>query len=81
MRFVKKQHFLLLVWCILDCPVEKLPLRRRDNARVIDSMKHAHKITSELDETAYLKRYGSIFSYEIKLLIKNPIYRIICMYL
>ncbi|KAK2165662.1 hypothetical protein NP493_1356g00000 [Ridgeia piscesae] len=41
---------------ILDCPVEKLPLRRRDDARVIDSTKHAHKITSELDETAYLKR-------------------------
>lgn len=42
-----------------DCPIEKLPLRSRDNARVIDSARHAHKITCEPDETVYLKRYGT----------------------
>lgn len=41
---------------ILDCPVDKLPLRKRDGARVIDSAKHAHKITAEPDEQTYLKR-------------------------
>ena len=48
------------VWCFTDCPVEKLPLRSRDNARVIDSARHAHKITCEPDETVYLKRYEII---------------------
>jgi len=45
---------------ILDCPVEKLPLRREDNARVIDSAKHAHKITCEPDETVHIRRPGGI---------------------
>ncbi|CAG0893310.1 unnamed protein product [Cyprideis torosa] len=40
---------------ILDCHLEKLPLRKRDGARVIDSSKHPHKITAEADETVYLK--------------------------
>jgi len=44
----------------VDCPIEKLPLRSRDNARVIDSARHAHKITCEPDETVYLKRYAII---------------------
>ena len=42
---------------IPDCPVDKLPLRQRDNSRVIDSAKHAHKLTCEPDETVYLKRF------------------------
>ncbi|KAI5735813.1 UPF0428 protein CXorf56 homolog [Diaphorina citri] len=41
---------------ILDCAVEKLPLRRRDGARVIDGPKHAHKLTCEPDEVFHLKR-------------------------
>jgi len=45
---------------LVDCPVEKLPLRSRDNARVIDSARHAHKITCEPDETVYLKRCAII---------------------
>ncbi|KAK2152944.1 hypothetical protein LSH36_314g03002 [Paralvinella palmiformis] len=45
---------------ILDCPLEKLPLRKTDNARVIDSNKHAHKLTCEPDETVYLKRPNGI---------------------
>ena len=45
----------------LDCPIEKLPIRRRDKARVIDSNKHAHKLTCEPDETVYLKRYDLVY--------------------
>lgn len=40
----------------LDCSVEKLPLRKKDGARVIDSANHAHKITCEPDETIYVRR-------------------------
>jgi hypothetical protein len=40
---------------ILDCPVERLPLRGRDGASVIDSNKHVNRITSEPGETIYLK--------------------------
>ncbi|ELU12169.1 hypothetical protein CAPTEDRAFT_225003 [Capitella teleta] len=45
---------------ILDCLLEKLPLRSRDGARVVDSNKHAHKITCDMDETVYLKRPDGI---------------------
>ncbi|KAL7294413.1 hypothetical protein TKK_0012413 [Trichogramma kaykai] len=45
---------------ILDCTIEKLPLRKRDGSRVIDCSKHAHKITSEVDEIIYLKRSEGI---------------------
>lgn len=41
---------------ILDCSIEKLPLRKKDGARVIDSTYHAHKITCESDETIYVRR-------------------------
>lgn len=41
---------------ILDCSIEKLPLRKRDKARVIDSSKHAHKITCEADDVVFLRR-------------------------
>lgn len=40
----------------LDCNIEKLPLRKKDGARVIDSTHHAHKITCESDETIYVRR-------------------------
>lgn len=39
-----------------DCNIEKLPLRKRDGARVIDSTQHAHKVTCEADETIYVRR-------------------------
>jgi len=45
-----------LILLCLDCAIEKLPLRRRDGARVIDGSKHAHKVTCDQDETVYLKR-------------------------
>ncbi|CAH1786589.1 unnamed protein product [Owenia fusiformis] len=45
---------------ILDCPTEKLPLRRRDQSRVIDRHKHAHKITADDDEVIHLKRPDGI---------------------
>ncbi|CAK9297569.1 unnamed protein product [Gordionus sp. m RMFG-2023] len=43
---------------ILDCTVEKLPLRRKDDARVIDASKHVFKITynDEENETVYIRR-------------------------
>lgn len=45
---------------ILDCAIEKLPLRKRDGARVIDGSKHAHKMTYDNDETVYIKRQDGI---------------------
>ncbi|XP_073975488.1 STING ER exit protein [Rhodnius prolixus] len=41
---------------ILDCPIEKLPLRRRDGARVLDGSKHAHKLICDPDETVHIRR-------------------------
>lgn len=41
---------------ILDCPLEKLPLRKRDGSRVIDGSKHAHKLTCDPDDIIYLRR-------------------------
>ena len=41
---------------ILDCEIEKLPLRPKDKARVVDSHKHAYKLSCEDGETVYLKR-------------------------
>jgi len=40
--------------------LEKLPLRKRDGARVIDGSKHANKMTYDQDETVYLKRQEGI---------------------
>ncbi|XP_072016636.1 STING ER exit protein-like [Amphiura filiformis] len=41
---------------IIDCALDKLPLRKRDKARVIDSSKHVHKLTCEKGEIIYLRR-------------------------
>eukprot|EP00093_Oithona_nana_P012855 12855.XXX_885791_886508_1 [CDS] Oithona nana genome sequencing. len=41
---------------ILDRVIEKLPLRQRDGARVIDGSKHTHKITPVFDEIVYINR-------------------------
>lgn len=44
----------------VDCAVEKLPLRKRDGARVIDGSKHAHKMTFDTDEPVFIKRQDGI---------------------
>ena len=36
--------------------LERLPLRKRDDARVIDGAKHAHKEKLDFDEVVYIKR-------------------------
>lgn len=43
---------------IIDTPLDRLPLRRRDGARVIDAAKHAAKIQAEPLETVYIRRYA-----------------------
>jgi len=45
---------------VLDRPLEKLPLRARDGARVIDGSKHAHKLTCVDDEVVHLRRDGGV---------------------
>ncbi|XP_076044056.1 STING ER exit protein isoform X2 [Oratosquilla oratoria] len=45
---------------ILDCPLEKLPLRKRDGARVIDGSRHAHRLMYDPDETIFLRRNEGI---------------------
>lgn len=45
-----------MVLFFLDCAIEKLPLRKRDGARVLDSLSHAYKLICDKDETIYLKR-------------------------
>lgn len=53
--FLLLSHF--IKFCkFIDCSVEKLPLRKRDGARVIDGSKHAHKVTCDSDENVYIKR-------------------------
>merc|ERR1712142_304193 len=46
---------------IIDCAIDKLPMRRRDNARVIDSKKHAHKLTCDKElDPVYIKREDGV---------------------
>lgn len=45
---------------IVDCALEKLPLRARDGARVIDSTKHVNKKTAQKGETVHIRRPGGI---------------------
>ncbi|XP_006817342.1 STING ER exit protein-like [Saccoglossus kowalevskii] len=49
---------------ILDCTIDKLPMRKRDGARVIDGGKHAHKLTCETDEIVHLKRCSLFLFYQ-----------------
>lgn len=53
---LKVIDLLFLFTNISDAELERLPLRRTDGARVVDGNKHASKITSEPDETIYIKR-------------------------
>jgi len=41
---------------ILDCKLEKLPLRKRDGARVADGSKRAFRLTADSDETVHIQR-------------------------
>ncbi|XP_031571311.1 UPF0428 protein CXorf56 homolog [Actinia tenebrosa] len=45
---------------ILDCTLDKLPLRKVDDARVIDANKHACKFNSVEGDVVFLKRTGGI---------------------
>uniref|UniRef100_A0A915HZG9 STING ER exit protein n=1 Tax=Romanomermis culicivorax TaxID=13658 RepID=A0A915HZG9_ROMCU len=41
---------------IIDCPLDRLPLRPKDDARVIDGEKHVHKLTCESHEVYIFSR-------------------------
>ena len=43
-----------------DCSLEKLPLRKRDGARVIDGSRHAHRLVCDPEETIYIRRTGGV---------------------
>lgn len=79
-RFPKKLilfFFRILHLIQSDCNIEKLPLRKRDGARVIDSSQHAHKITCESDETIYVRRdVGIEKQYRFKVNLKRLSFRI-----
>lgn len=52
--------FLMIIFYLFfppsDCNIDRLPLRKKDGARVVDGVHHAHKITCEPDETIYVRR-------------------------
>lgn len=53
--------YLFVIFSLIsDCALEKLPLRKRDGARVIDGSKHANKMTYDQDEIVHLKRQEGI---------------------
>jgi hypothetical protein len=45
---------------VLDCPLDKLPLRPTDSARVVDSSKNVNKLTCEDEEIVYIRRENGI---------------------
>ncbi|KAK2555363.1 STING ER exit protein [Acropora cervicornis] len=51
---------------ILDCTLEKLPLRRTDHARVIDGSKHAHKLSCVDGETVFTSWHREAVPFEVQ---------------
>lgn len=54
--FFRETNLSQLLKIFSDRVIEKLPLRQRDGARVIDGSKHTHKITPVFDEIVYINR-------------------------
>lgn len=51
-----------------DCYIDKLPLRKTDGARVLDSAHHAYKLTCDIGETVHIRREAGIekqFRYKV----------------
>ena len=66
---VKQEKPLYIYYCIcgqmsliLDCPLEKLPTRPRDNSKCIDSQRHAHRMTADNDESVHIRREKGMWS-------------------
>lgn len=49
-------HFSLILYVYIDTTLDKLPLRKRDNARVVDSARNANKVYSVSAGITYLRR-------------------------
>lgn len=62
------------VYIFVDCFIDKLFMRRRDNVRVIDSQKYVYKLICDLDDIVYLKRYCYCQCFIVKI---NNFYEII----
>ncbi|CAG0888108.1 unnamed protein product [Darwinula stevensoni] len=56
---------------ILDCVLEKLPLRKRDGSRVIDSSKHPCKLTCEPDEPVFVRRVNEGIEKQLRRKCRN----------
>lgn len=53
----------LLLACSLDTTLDKLPLRKKDGARVIDKVRSTHRIYYEEAGITYLKRLMIMIGY------------------
>lgn len=56
-----------------DCYIDKLPLRKTDGARVLDTAHHAYKLTCDIGETVHIRREAGIEKqFRYKVIVECP---------